>query len=282
MLPLRLLLTTLSLSAVLASCGSSAFLTMQPVKPNGPSVGGSPTSRIYHSDSVEVQLGFVRYEKDELVFEVEIGNDAHGPVEILPESFYYVPNYRLTDTATTAQLPDTAVVAAATGLAPTAPALPLTRVMALSPELKLQQLTNRLNKQASKAEGGSWLEILSSVANITEDISAIKKTETAEQIAEREQRHADNEAHFEAQRESHAQNADELYGRKQHMESVILRKTVLQPNEYVLGQVHFPRTDAARQLRVVLFFNARPVVFDFTQKPGTYSTVPASSTATGY
>jgi TusA-related sulfurtransferase len=138
--------------------------------------------------------------------------------------------------------------------------------MALNPETTLQQLTARLNKEAAKAESGSWLEILSGVANITEDIAAIKKTETAEQLAERDQRHAADEAYFAEQRATHAQQADEFYDRKQHLEAVILRKTVLQSNEYVAGQVHFPRTDAAHRLRVVLFINARPVVFDFTQK----------------
>ncbi|WBO82782.1 hypothetical protein [Hymenobacter yonginensis] len=265
---------------LLAGCSSTSFLAMQPATPNGPSLNGHPTSRLYHPDSVEVKLGFVRYDKKELVFEVEIGNDARRPLEILPETFYYVPDYSLTDAAATTQTTDLAAAVAAT--APGAPALTSTRVMALDPEATLQQLTARLNKEAAKAESGSWLEILSSVANITEDIASIKKTETPEQIAERDQRHADDEAYFADQRATHAQQADELSGRKQHLESVILRKTVLQSNEYITGQVHFPRTDAARRLRVVLFVNARPVVFDFTQKPGTYSAAPSSSTASGY
>ncbi|WBA43587.1 hypothetical protein [Hymenobacter canadensis] len=270
--------TLLAASAVLLTgCSSSAFLAMQPVQSSGPGANGHPTSRLYHPDSVEVKLGFLRYDKKELVFEVEIGNDARRPVEILPETFYYVPDYAPTDTATTAQTADSAVAAA-----PVAPALPLTRIMALNPEATLQQLTARLNKEASKAESGSWLEILSSAANITEDIASIKKTETPAQIAERDQRHADDEAYFAEQRETHAQQADELSGRRQHLEAVILRKTVLQSNEYVVGQVHFPRTDAARRLRLVLFINARPVVFDFTQRPGTYSTASATSTAAGY
>lgn len=251
---------------------------MQSVQPNGPHVDGHSTSRLYHPDSVEVKLGFVRYEKKELIFEVEIGNDARRPLEILPETFYYVPDYTPAVTAATAQALDSAAVAAGTR---PALELPLTRVMALNPEATLQQLTARLNKEASKAEGGSWLEILSSVANITEDIASIKKTETPEQIAERDQRHAADEAYFADQRDTHAQQADELSGRKQHLESVILRKTVLQANEYIVGQVHFPRTDAARRLRVVLFINARPVVFDFTQQPGTYSAAPIGRAA-GY
>lgn len=256
--------TLLMASVLFSSCSSSTFLAMQPAKPNGSSINGYPTSRLYHPDSVEVKLGFVRYEKTELVFEVEIGNDARGPVEIEPETFYYVPDYAPTDTAATAQLSDSA--AAVVGVVGTTPTRPLTRVMALNPETTLQQLTARLNKEAAKAEGGSWLEILSSVANITEDIASIKKTETPEQIAERDQRHAASEAYFAEQRDTHAQQADELSGRKQHLESVILRKTVLQSNEYVVGQVHFPRTDAAHRLRIVLFLNARPVVFDFVQK----------------
>lgn len=260
----RLVLASVLVGFWLTGCGASTFLAMQPARPNGPSMNGHPATRRYHPDSVEVTLHFVRYEKKELVFEVEIGNDSRRPVEVLPETFYYLPNYLAADTLATAQLPDSA--AGAVGAALAAPALPLTRIMALDPESRLQQLAARLDKQASKAESGSWFELLTDISHVAEEISSIKKKETDQQIAEREQRHADDDAYFADQREQHAQQADELYTQKQSMEQVVLRKTVLQPGEFVRGQVYFPRTDAARQLRVVVFFDARPVAFDFTQK----------------
>jgi hypothetical protein len=51
------------------------------------------------------------------------------------------------------------------------------------------------------------------------------------------------------------------------METTVPRKSIVGPGQYALGQIYFPRTDAARRLRVVVFYNERPVTFDFTQKP---------------
>lgn len=244
----------LGISGLLASCGPSYLLTMAPSRPNGPSVNGHPTSLSTRpEDSVDVRLGFVRYEEKELVFEVEVNNNSTRPVLIAPETFYYTPLY--------SDAPDTVGSATAAMLEPA-------RVPALNPEARLQQLAKRLDKQANRAEGGGWLELVTSATHIAENVSTITKKETDQQIAEREQRHASDEAFLADQREQHAQKADVLYDQKRNMELVALRKTLLPPRQYVTGQVHFPRTDGAHQLRLVVFFDERPVTFNFTQRPG--------------
>lgn len=233
---------------------------MMPAQANGPSVNGHPTSLSYHPDSVEVKLGFVRYEPATLVFEVEIGNDSSQPVWVTPETFFYAP----VDTGA-AVVPTTATA----------------RVTALDPELRLKQLAARLEEETTKSEKVSWLEILTMVSNVAEDVSSIKKKETEEQIAEREERHQSSSAYFDYQREQHAQQADTLYTQHLNMQTVGLRKTLLSPGKFVRGLVYFPRTDAARRLRVVVFFNERPVSFDFTQQvssPTSKSTARVTST----
>ncbi|SHL05726.1 hypothetical protein [Hymenobacter psychrotolerans] len=227
---------------------------MAPSRPNGPSVNGHPASLSARpEDSVEVRLGFIRYEEKELVFEVEVNNSSTRPVLIAPETFYYTPLY--------SDAPDTVVSGAAAVLEPA-------RVPALDPEARLQLLAKRLDKQANRAQGGGWLELVTSATHIAENVSTITKKETDQQVAEREQRHASDEAFLADQREQYAQQADVLYDQKQHMESVALRKTLLPARQYVTGQVHFPRSDGAHQLRMVVFFNERPVTFTFVQRPG--------------
>ncbi|MDF7812176.1 hypothetical protein [Hymenobacter sp. YC55] len=232
---------------------------MAPAQVNGPGRNGHPTSLSYHPDSVEVQVGFVRYEPTELVFEVEIGNDSSRPVLVSPETFFYAPVDTASATTTAALQP---------------------RVAAVDPELHLKQLAVRLKQEAAKAEKVSWFEILTTVSNVAEDISSIKKKETDEQVAEREERHQSTEAYFDEQREQHAQQADNLYSQHQTIQEVALRKTNIKPGEYVRGYVYFPRTDMARRLRVVVFFNERPVTFDFTQQSGLQYNSSTAATAT--
>ncbi len=235
------------LSGWLTGCGPTYFLTVRPARSAGLSADGQPRSFSHYLDSVEVALDFVYYEDTDLVFQVEIINDSHRPVRVAPATFYYIP------------LDTSAAVASA------APTLP-TRVAAFDPELRLQQLNSRLSQEAAQAEKVSWLEVLTSVSHVVEDVSSIKKKETDEQIAERDQRHQSENASFDEQREQHARQADQLYDQKQRLQYHLLRQDTLGHNQRSRGYVHFPRTDAANRLRLVVFFDERPVTFNFNQK----------------
>ncbi|AHJ98463.1 hypothetical protein [Hymenobacter swuensis] len=245
----------LLLAAVLflTACGATSFLNVSPTRPDGPWVNGHPTSFFSHPDSVYVRLGFIRAEERELVFETDIQNYSDHPIRISPETFYYMA------------LPDTLADTVA------APAQYFeARVLAADPELRLAQLKAKLAKEAQKAENVSWFEILTLATHAVEDVASIKKKETAEQIAEREYRHQSDNAYFDEQRETHAQNADNLYSTTRTLETVALRHDTLQPGQRMTGQLYFPRLDAARKLRVVVFFDERPVQFNFTQHLKSY------------
>ncbi|WP_460621848.1 hypothetical protein [Hymenobacter tenuis] len=236
---------------LLTSCSSTSFLKMLPNRYDGPWVDGHPTSVVRHPDSVLVRLGFVRYEQKALVFEAQFTNYSDQPVVVVPETFYYLmlPN----DSLAEAQL---------------AQGIQHLKVPALDPQMQLQQLAAKRDKQAAKATNVSWFEILTSASHVAEDVASIKKKETAEQVAERDDRHQSDNAFFEEQREQHAQQADELHNKLAHLESSVLLRTTLQPGERVTGQVYFPRNDYMKRVRLVAFFNERPVQFDFTQIPG--------------
>lgn len=237
------------LALLLTSCGASTFLSVAPASANGPWVNGHPTSVVSHPDSVYVRAGFIRADDKELVFEVAYLNYSDKPVRIAPETFYYMA------------VPDTLADSAA---------VPATyfeaRRLAANPAVRLGQLQARLKEEDRKANNVSWFEILTMVANTAEDVSSIKKKETDQQIAEREDRHESTRATFDDQRLDHAEQADQLYSQTSALESVMLRRDTLNPGEGRKGQVFFPRLDAARKLRLVVFFDERPVQFVFTQQ----------------
>lgn len=247
---IRLVLPALA-GASLTACTATSFLTLTPARPDGPWVNGHATSLTQHPDSVQVQVGFIRHEPTALVFETEIRNNSGRPIQVAPEAFYYL--MLPPDTVTERQQ---------------AKRIFESRIPAFDPEVQLRQLAARLDKQAAKATNVSWFELLTSATHIAEDAASIKKKETAEQIAERDSRHQNDDAYFEEQREQHAQQADQLYSQQQSLEATVLRKITLEPGQRAVGQVHFPRRDYARRLRLVVFFDERPVQFDFTQTGG--------------
>lgn len=243
--PRGLVWLTLAASCLLSACAPTYFLTMQPTQPNGPWVNGHPTSQVQHEDSVEVRLGFVRYELNELVFEAQVSNYSGAAVLVAPELFYYVP---LLDT-TTAR-PDLSAAV---------------RTAAIDPEVRLRHVAQQLHTEAKQATKVSFFEVLSTVADVAESVSSIKKKETEAEIAERDERHASNAAFFDQQRAEHASTADQLLAQQEHLEQALLRKQTLAPGQQIRGQVRFPRHDEAHRFRVVAFFDERPVQFDFRQ-----------------
>jgi hypothetical protein len=235
--------------ATLTGCGASTFLSVAPVPANGPWVNGHPTSVVSHPDSVYVRAGFVRADDNELVFEVAYLNYSDKPVVIAPETFYYMA------------VPDTLADSAAV------PARYFdARRLAANPALRLGQLQARLQEHDRKATNVSWFEILTMVANTAEDVSSIKKKETDEQVAERDARHESSRAYFDDQRLTHAEQAEQLYTQTTALESVLLPRDTLNPGQGRKGQVLFPRMDVARKLRLVVFFDERPVQFVFNQQ----------------
>jgi len=141
----------------------------------------------------------------------------------------------------------------------------LPRVAAIDPEVRLKELAANLEKEEAKATKVSFFEIATMVTQVAEDVASIKKKKTEAQVAERQQRHESTSASFDEQRERHAQQADNLYNQHQSMQLGALRKTRLLTGEYISGQVNFPRTDTARRLRFVVFYNEQPVTFDCNQ-----------------
>ncbi|QJX45414.1 hypothetical protein HMJ29_00070 [Hymenobacter taeanensis] len=219
---------------------------MKPATGTGQWSDGHETSLAFE-DSVEVHMGFVRYEGTELVFEAEVRNTSQRPVLVAPAEFYYQP---------VATQP---VASASQG--PTFPG----RVAALDPEPRLQQLAQRLSYESEQATKVSFGEVLTSVSHLTENVTSIKKKETNKEIDERAARQQSERNYYTNQRLEHAAAAEQLRGKQQELDQNALRKNTLLPGQRVRGYVYFPRTDMADLLRLVVPLNERPLTFDFNQ-----------------
>ncbi|OWP64488.1 hypothetical protein CDA63_03715 [Hymenobacter amundsenii] len=230
---------------LLTACGPTRVLSVLPAGWGG----GRAVSLVSHPNSVYVRFQFVRAEAEELVFQAEFSNAADYPVTVDPANFYYLP------------LPDSAMPSASV-----VPAFAPGPRPARDPEAHLAALAARRDQEAVKADKVSFFELLTLATNIAEDISSIKKKETAAQVAERDARHQNDGIYFDNQRADHADAAYALHATVTEQAHALLRPATLQPGDQVVGLVYFPRLDAARQLRFVLFFDERPVQFDFSQE----------------
>jgi len=242
------LFVAVACAALFTSCAPSYYLTLAPgqradIADYGISVG------LAENDSLEVRVGLASYDKKTVAFAIDIRNGSDRPVQVSPETFCYLPT-----------LPYPAVASTSSTVARTA------RVMAIDPEQKLRDIAARQAAAEEKASKVSLFEVLTMVTNTAEDISSIKKKETREQEAERDQRHASDNAYFDSQRAQHAADADALYDQHVTQHQTLLRKHLLAPGEKLTGSVHFPRNDAASHLRVVVYLRERPYSFDFDQR----------------
>ena len=156
---------------MLTACGPSYLVTIKPSQHSGLWPSGYAQSENQAADSVIVRLSFVRYEKQELVFETDIRNESGGNVLVAPETFYYLP---ITTTPVVSVVPVSAFPK---------------RIAAIDPELRVEQLATRLAEEADLATEVSLLELFTNLSNLAEKPSGTNKKETELQVQEREQRH---------------------------------------------------------------------------------------------
>ena len=238
-------LSILSVSGLLSACGPSYFLTMKPAAENTTWHEGREVV-LQEQDSVVVQISFVRYEGKELVFEALVENNSAQPILVAPAQFFYQP--------VTTQ-------AAVAGTPTSVPG----RVAAIDPEQRMRQLETTLAYEAKEATKVSFGELLTTLSHITENVASIKKTETDEEIDEREQRQQSEQDYYTNQRLEHSIAADEVQYKKEEVGQRLMRKNTVPPDEYIRGYIYFPRTDAADVIRVVVPVSKQPITFDFTQ-----------------
>jgi hypothetical protein len=88
MLTTRLCLAATGL--LLVACTPTAYLALKPDQGSGTWKDGHERS-ILRQDSLQVSLGFVRYEGSTLVFDFDIQNQSERAVLVAPEQFSYTP-----------------------------------------------------------------------------------------------------------------------------------------------------------------------------------------------
>ena len=240
----RKLVAVLALAAALPACGPSYFMAMQPSNGSGTWVDGAETTHQQH-DGLEVRLSFVRYETNRLVFEADMRNRSGHDFTVNPTEFYAQPivTQPVASTATAADLPG--------------------RQPASDPEL--QQLQQRIETEAAAATKVSFGEVLTSVSQAVENIKAVDKKETREQIAARETRQLNENSAYDRERLQAAAAAEQHRAELAELRTHALRRTTVEAGQAVRGYVYFPRTDWADAIRVTAPGLAPGTTLDFTQ-----------------
>lgn len=242
----RNLVAAVTLAAALPACGPSYFLTMHPSSGSGTWVDGAEIARQQH-DSLEVRLSFVRYEGSRLVFEAELRNRSGRDFTVSPTDFYVQP-------VATQPVASTAA----------APALP-GRLTAFDPEPSIQELHQRIETEAAEATKVSTAEVLTSLSHTVENVAAIKKKETREQVNARENRQQNENASFDSQRLRAAVAAEQHRAQLAELQGQALRRTTIETGRAVHGYVYFPRADMADIIRVSAPGLAPGTTLDFAQ-----------------
>lgn len=75
---------------LLTACTPTAYLALKPEQGSGIWKDGHERS-VVQQDSLQVSLGFVRYEGNSLVFDLDIQNQSERAVLVAPEQFSYTP-----------------------------------------------------------------------------------------------------------------------------------------------------------------------------------------------
>ncbi|UOQ52427.1 hypothetical protein [Hymenobacter cellulosivorans] len=240
----------------LASCGPSHYLTVKPQQPDSEWPDGRP-SLSTNFDKVEVQVCYSHLRDKQHLFEVEIRNGSAEEVAINPGAFYYMPVMMDKKMAKRNAVKMNANVTYV-------PA----QVYAIDPEHRIQALSAKIDFEARKANGISFIEWMDMASSITEAVAPPKGTEQEKQaeLVRREDQHINNAIIAESQHMDHAVKADRAVLEKQYWEVKMLRKHILKSGELVHGYVTFPSYDQTLLLRVAMPIGERTLVFDFDQE----------------
>ena len=241
----RKLVAALTLAVALPACGPSYFLTMHPSSGSGTWANGAEIARQQH-DSLEVRLSFVRYEASRLVFEAELRNRSGRDFTVSPTDFYVQP-------------------VATQPVASTAAAALPGRLPAFDPEPSIQELHQRIEAEAAEATKVSTAEVLTGLSHTVENVAAIKKKETREQVNARENRQQNENASFDSQRLRAAAAAEQHRAQLAELQGQALRRTTIETGRAVHGYVYFPRADMADIIRVSAPGLAPGTTLDFAQ-----------------
>lgn len=233
----------LALLAPLAGCMPSYYIRLQPSGTVSRWEEGHPLVAAA-ADSVETLVGVASTVNQWVDFDVTVRNTSSRPVLVAPEQFYALVDFPATKTTAALHV----------------------RVPAEDPEQALQTLSQQADYHARKSTAVPLGEVLSSLNNLTQDLSSNKRKETTEQYNARKAAYQAEQNSYEQDRTSHAVQAASLRDDVRRLEDTRLRKTTLSPGYALRGRVRFPAWfHTATQVRVMLPVNGRELSADFTQ-----------------
>jgi len=193
---------------------------------------------ISESNGIVASAAFVRSNRNNLVFDLEVINGTDSDLLVAPESFYFFPLISET-------LADTF------------------KVMAIDPEIQRKSLEKQISRKEADLSNQKITNFIADTSDLIGDIADSGERTIEEEQLDTEQ---DIERHVEAQREENStrHEINNLSDQSQYWTNSVLRKTTLKPNEAIRGEVCFPTNKKIGKILVIFEIeNSRfEIIFD--------------------
>ncbi|MCA1803612.1 MAG: hypothetical protein LC662_14280 [Rhodothermaceae bacterium] len=237
-----LLLPLLTIVLVLQACSPKPVFRMSPVADETSWLSGREYVVSDH-DSVMVVLAYYRHMGDLFYYDIEIVNFSDEPLRVSPEQFYY-----------TAYTGD--------------PLLEGTQAhnrVAVNPEEKLLEHDLTASKVDAERRTTAGLDAAFLTLSVVGDMVALSNDASVEEMSWRMHERTNMVIEMEMRDERFRRSLDNMAEARNIWELDMLRKTDLQPDEYVRGMVAFPLRESAQYYDLIFTVNGFDHRFRYEQ-----------------
>jgi hypothetical protein len=236
------LLPLLAIILFLQACSPKPVFRMSPVADETSWLSGREYV-VSDNDSIMVVLAYYRHMGDLFYFDIEIVNFSDESLHVAPEQFYY-----------TAYTGDPLLV---TTLAHDR--------SAVNPEDKLLELDLAASKMDADRRTTAGLDAAFLTLGVVGDMAALSTGASGEEMSWRIHDRTNMVIDMEIRDERFRRSLGNMAEARNIWELDMLRKTDLQPDEYVRGMVAFPLRESARFYDLIFTINGYDHLFRYEQ-----------------
>lgn len=237
-----LLLPMLALVLILQACSPKPVFRMSPVADETSWLSGREYV-VSDKDSVMVVLAYYRHMGDLFYFDIEIVNFSDKSLHVAPEQFYY-----------TAYTGD-----------PLVDSTLAHNRNAVNPEEKLLEYDLTASKADADRRTTAGLDAAFLTLSLVGDMAAISAGASDEEMSWRLHDRTNMVIEMEIRDERFRSSLDNMSEARNIWELDMLRKTDLQPDEYVRGMVAFPMRESAHFYDLIFTLNGFDHGFRYEQ-----------------
>jgi len=193
------------------------------------------------NENMEIAIAFERMIDENIIFDVEISNISNQTILISPENFYYLPVDSIG----------------------TAGGHPKTKILAVDPEIKLQEIDLEISKKTAKYRSDTGTDAAISLLDLIADMSTMGKEKTREESEKENQEDMDREESKYIRDETYKSEIFNLNALRDEWELSTIRKTSLLPDTYMQGRLFFPYRTGIKYMKIYIPVNDDLLTFTF-------------------